>query len=215
MIAPVRVKICGLTNAQDAAHAAACGADFLGFVFAAGPRQVEIAQLAQWLDQVRGACEVVGVFRDAPLAEVEAAIERLDLDLVQLHGQERGPEWLALPVRVIQARAVDAAGVAQSRLDSGAWADLLDTASERGGGGTGKSFDWSLAVPVARSRRTFLAGGLTPNSVADAVRCVRPFAVDVASGVELGPGRKDPAKVAQFIQQARAAAGAGDPQERP
>lgn len=197
----VRVKICGITSREDAAHAVACGADYLGFVFVDSPRRADPAQVGRWLDAVRGSAEVVGVFRDAPVAEVRRVIEALDLDLVQLHGAEQGVAWLELPVRVIEARAVLDETVPPSRLQGGAWADLLDS----GAGGTGRPFDWRLAAPMARGRRLFLAGGLNPDNVAMAIQAVRPFAVDVASGVEARPAHKDPALVARFIEAARGA----------
>jgi phosphoribosylanthranilate isomerase len=195
----IRVKICGLTQREDAAHAVACGADYIGFVFTDSPRRADPAEVARWLDTVRGVAEVVGVFRDAPLEQVQSVIHALDLDLVQLHGREAGAAWLELPVRVIEARAVAGEGAAESRFQGAAWADLLDS----GGGGTGRPFDWRLAAPLVRGRRVFLAGGLTAANVARAVQQVRPFAVDVASGVELRPGRKDPSLVARFIEAAR------------
>jgi phosphoribosylanthranilate isomerase len=197
----VRVKICGLTTREDVEHAVRCGADYLGFVFAHSPRRADPVEVAHWLDAARGGAEVVGVFRDTPLPEVAATIVALDLDLVQLHGSERGREWLELPVRVLEVRPVKGAAVAESRFNGAAWADLLDS----GSGGSGRTVDWASAAEHARGRRTFLAGGLTALNVSQAVARVCPFAVDVASGVEREPGRKDPRLVEQFIQLARSA----------
>jgi phosphoribosylanthranilate isomerase len=196
----VRVKICGLCRREDALRAVEAGADYLGFVFAPGsPRRVRADDIAPWLDEVRLGAELVGVFRDQEPREVEALVEGLDLDLVQLHGREEGEAWLRLPVRVVEARPVGAVGVAASRLGEAAWADLLDTEDPRGGG-TGRSFDWTRAAAVAHHRRIFLAGGLDPGNVAAAVAAVRPFAVDVSSGVEESPGRKDAKALLDFMK---------------
>jgi phosphoribosylanthranilate isomerase len=201
MVESPRVKICGLTNAADMRHAVDAGADYLGLVFAPSPRRVDPADLDAWLDDARGLAELVGVFRDASVEQVVEMVEQFDLDFVQLHGREHGVEWSRLPVRLIEARVVAASGgLPGPRFPGASWADLLD-----GGAGDGKSFDWDLAIPETRARRVFLAGGLRPDNVADAVRRVRPFAVDVSSGVESRPGRKDPQQVAAFVRAAKEA----------
>lgn len=197
----VRVKICGLTRPQDMEAAVRAGAEFLGLVFAPGsPRCVTVEQVQPWLDEARGDAEVVGVFRDQPADEVLAIAHALDLDLLQLHGQESGPQWHGLPLRVIEARVVAGDALPGPRLPGHAWAQLLD-----GGAGEGRAFDWGLAEEVVRAERVFLAGGLHPANVAEAVRQVGPFAVDVSSGVESAPGHKDPELVARFIAAARGA----------
>ncbi len=195
----VRVKICGLTRPEDAHSALRHGADYLGFVFAESPRRVRAEEILPWLDELREEAELVGVFRDQSLEEVLQAVERLDLDLVQLHGKERGAEWQGLPVRVIEARAVTQARVTPSRLRESSWATLLDSASPQGGG-SGQVFPWQRAVALAKRRRVFLSGGLTADNVASAIGQVHPFAVDVSSGVESAPGRKDPDKLAAFLR---------------
>ena len=196
-----RVKFCGLTRADDARFASeTCGADYLGFVFVPGtPRRVDPESLATWIEEVRGDAEVVGVFRDQPVDEVLAAIDRFDLDFVQLHGRESGREWKRLPVRMLEARIVDNV-LPPPRFAGAAWAHVLDA-----GAGSGRTFDWSVAVETARSERVFLAGGLEPENVARAIRQVRPFAVDVASGVEAAPGVKDHEKMRRFVEAVRAA----------
>jgi len=197
-----RVKICGLTSPQDLAHAVEAGADYVGLVFAPSSRQVEVEAVADWLEEARGAAEVVGVFRDERFARVVEIVETLDLDFVQLHGSESGPEWSQLPVRLIEARVVRDSVLPPARFPGASWADLLD-----GGAGEGRGFPWELAAPVTRERRVFLAGGLDPENVAAAVAAVGPFAVDVSSGVEAHPGRKDAAKVARFVAAAKGVAG--------
>lgn len=195
----VRVKICGLTRAEDARRALRDGADYLGFVFAESPRQVRPREILPWLEELREEAELVGVFRNQSRDEVARIVEQLDLDLVQLHGSEHGAEWQSLPVRVIEARAVTESRVEPSRLRDTSWATLLDSASPTGGG-SGRVFPWHHAMPLAKRRRVFLSGGLTADNVVQAIRQVRPFAVDVASGVESAPGIKDPDKLAAFIE---------------
>jgi phosphoribosylanthranilate isomerase len=197
-VSAVKVKICGLTHPEDAAAAVRAGADYLGLVFAESPRRVAAADVEPWLDDVRDRVEIVGVFRNAPPSEVLEIVDRLDLDFVQLHGEERGEAWHALPVRLIETRRVTAEGPAPARFQGVAWAELLDR-----GAGSGIPFDWTLATAQARARRTFLAGGLTPENVGEAIRVVGPFAVDVSSGVERAPGRKDPARLQAFLRAVR------------
>ena len=199
----VRVKICGLTRAEDARCALRSGASYLGFIFAESPRRVRPEEIAPWVDELREEAELVGVFRDQTPQEVAQIVEALDLDLVQLHGSESGDAWRQLPVRVIEARAVSEKGVAPSRLQDTAWATLLDSVSQKGGG-SGQTFPWRHAVAPAKRNRIFLAGGLTPANVGEAIARVQPFAVDVSSGVESAPGHKDPAKLAAFVQAVRA-----------
>lgn len=200
----VRVKICGLTNPRDMEAAVSAGADYVGVVFADSPRRVRLEELEEWLEDARGDAEVVGVFRDQEPSAVLEYVERFDLDFVQLHGSESMRELSRLPVRLIEASIVDENAVPPPRFPGMAWARLLDS-----GAGSGKRFDWKLALPLARAERVFLAGGLSPENVADAIRQVAPFAVDVSSGVELAgePGRKDAELIGAFIGRAREAGG--------
>jgi phosphoribosylanthranilate isomerase len=204
-VAAVRIKICGLTTAEDAIAAARAGADYLGLVFAQSPRRVRPEDVLPWLDDVREDAEIVGVFRDAPAPEVLEIVERLDLDFVQLHGAEEGDAWRSFPIRTIEARIAGDEGFPPPRLAGAAWAELLD-----GGAGSGRVFDWRWAAPLARERRVFLAGGLNPANVGDAIHRVRPFAVDVSSGVEASPGRKDADAIAAFVRAVQ-----GEPDDSP
>ncbi len=208
---PVRVKICGITNPADARAAVAAGADALGFMFFAGSsRRVSFAAAADILSQIAAPVMRVGVFVNPAADEVRRAVEEAGVDTLQFHGEET-PEFIAglkpgnHTVRTIKAfRVRDAASLAElPRFATDFW--LLDSYVPGARGGTGASFNWDLAMTAKQAGRPiFLAGGLTPENVAEAVRTVRPFAVDVSSGVESAPGRKDHAKLRAFITAAKA-----------
>jgi phosphoribosylanthranilate isomerase len=176
------------------------GADYVGVVFAASPRRVDPAALQEWLEDARGDTEVVGVFRDQDKSFVDECIARFDLDFVQLHGGESVEGFPDLGVRLIETSIVAGASIPAARFPGRAWARLLDA-----GAGSGESFDWDLAVAPAKAERVFLAGGLTVETVGEAIRRVAPFAVDVSSGVELhdSPGRKDPRLMRAFVAAVR------------
>jgi phosphoribosylanthranilate isomerase len=202
------VKICGVTTPDDAAQAAAAGADAIGINFwPRSKRFVAPSGARAIVDAIPAGVLKVGVFVDAPAAEVQARLDELGLDRAQLHGDETPAAFGALePARLIRVVRVRDAGSFATADDwrPGLW--LYDAWVE-GFGGAGVTAPWSLIQ--AQARRPFLlAGGLTPENVAAAISAVRPDGVDVASGVELRPGRKDPAKVEAFISAARAAAGA-------
>jgi phosphoribosylanthranilate isomerase len=202
----VRVKICGVTTVGDALHAAACGADALGFVFFAGsPRCVTPAQARAIIDELPPFVTRVGLFVNETPERIRTIAGECGLDAIQLHGDEPPEFCQELPLRVIKAlRIRDAASLAGHESFQVS-ALLLDAWVGGTYGGTGLAFNWELATGVARQRPVILAGGLTPANVAEAVRQVRPYGVDVSSGVESGPGKKDPEKVAQFIRMAREA----------
>ena len=205
----VTVKICGLTNPQDALDAREAGADFLGFVFFPASKRCLEGSDCEWIRSVPGA--KVGVFRDQDPELVAAIRERAGLELVQLHGTEPPETCVMLGgrERVIKAISVG------DRIDWGRVRDyavvariLFDTASPAGGG-TGRAFDWGLLEDRPDELELWLAGGLRPDNVGDAVRRVRPAGVDVASGVERAVGRKDPATMRAFIAAVRAAESEG------
>jgi phosphoribosylanthranilate isomerase len=201
----VTVKICGLTSASDARAAHEAGADFLGFVFFPASRRCLAARDCEWVRGVPGA--KVGVFRDQDSALVAAIRERAGLELVQLHGDESVDTCRSLGGR---ERVIKAISVAERvdwervRAYAGVARLLFDTASPTGGG-TGRAFDWELLAGRPSGLALWLAGGLRPGNVGEAVRRVRPAGVDVASGVEREIGRKDPATIRAFIAAVRAA----------
>lgn len=205
---PVKVKICGITSLTDGLAALEAGADFLGFVFYEhSPRFVTIPAAAAIIRGLPAAVVKAGVFVNAPRETVAQASRDCGLGLLQFHGDEA--PGFCLQFSVMSMKAFRIAGPdslrALSDFQTDAW--LLDAFSHKQLGGTGETFNWDLAFQ-ARSlgRPIFLAGGLTPENVAQAVRLARPYAVDVSSGVEAAPGRKDPAKLRAFIQAAKAAA---------
>lgn len=203
----VRVKICGITNAQDAHTAVALGADALGLVFyPPSPRYVTPAQAAEITRQLPPFVTIVGLFVDADAETLAHTLAEVPLSLLQFHGQESatacaasGLRWIkAVPMR--QGADVEAAA-ARYRHAAGL---LLDAYRPGVPGGTGQCFDWDR-IPRGMASRIVLAGGLTPDNVAAAIARVRPYAVDVSGGVEAEPGRKDPAKMAAFIRGVRLA----------
>lgn len=211
----IRVKICGVTQPGDALIAARAGANAVGMVFAASKRQIDTNRAAEIVAVLPPFVTPVGLFVDTPADTIRAVADQLGLGMVQLHGCETLDDVAALaPLRVLKAYGIaDAASVdtvrqlAHADRPGNLAAVLLDTA---GGGGQGRAFDWSLVAGLsaelaAASLPIMLAGGLNPDNVADAVLQVRPWAVDVSSGVESAPGIKDPAAVARFIIAARRA----------
>ncbi len=199
------IKICGITRPEDAAAAAALGATHIGINFWPGSRRHVTVDQARPIVAVLPAHIVkVGVFVDATPAEVSKIAVSLDLDLVQFHGDENLVTCEIFTGRYIRALRVTAGAPLDPRAYPGAVALLLDAPSP-GYGGSGHTFDWSLARALG-ARPFFLAGGLHPGNVAEAVRAVRPFGVDVASGVEQSPGIKDPDKLRRFIAAAKEAA---------
>jgi phosphoribosylanthranilate isomerase len=199
-----RVKICGITEADDAALAVEAGADALGFIFVPGtPRYIHPDGAAAIIAALPPLVAAVGVFVDQPPDEVLAIATACRLEAVQLHGAESAAYCHRLPVRVIKAFRVRGAESLEALAGYPAQAFLLDAFVEGQPGGTGVAFPWALAREAKRHGRIILSGGLRPETVAEAVRTVRPFGVDVSSGVERRPGRKDPEKVREFIAAVR------------
>ena len=200
------VKICGITSAADARLAAEAGADAVGFVFWPGsPRAVDVATAREIVRTLPASLARVGVFVDAQRAALARTAESVGLDLLQLHGHEAPADCLGQPRRVWKALGVGADFAPQQ---AAAYATsvagiLLDS----GRGGSGRTFEWAAARGLRESVPfLILAGGLTPENVGRAVADVRPHGVDVSSGVESAPGRKDAGKLRAFVDAARSAA---------
>lgn len=202
-MSPTRVKVCGVTRLEDALLAARLGADALGFNFWPGSKRYLAAGAARAIvDRLPPFVTPVGVFVNQPEEEIRRAAEESGVRVLQLHGDEPPDLCARLPLPVVKAVRVAGPPPLESLRAFRVAAFLLDAPSA-GFGGSGTAFDWSLAGGVAALAPVILAGGLTPENVAEAVRRVRPFAVDVASGVESAPGVKDPSLVARFIAAAR------------
>ena len=198
------IKICGLTRPDDARRAVEAGATAIGMVFWSGsPRAVTLAQAEAVAAAVGADVLTVGVFVDAARQEIDHVMRRVPLGAAQLHGQESPAFVDTLPWPVIKAVAVAAVG---SLPDLSPWAGvrvLLDTHDPERRGGTGRMVDWARAAALAATRPVILAGGLSPDNVAEAVARVRPAGLDVSSGVEQSPGVKDAARVRAFIEAVR------------
>jgi phosphoribosylanthranilate isomerase len=204
-----RIKVCGITRIEDALDCIDAGVDTLGLNFWSGTkRHVDIARATSIVEAVAGQVEIVAVFVDAEREEITRTLGETGITWAQLHGDE-SPElvraFLPNAYKAIGVRATDASVQARAALYPGE--HLLLDAFVPGAmpGGTGHTFDWALARDIARVRMLTLAGGLTPVNVAEAIRTVQPYRVDVASGVESAPGVKDPTKVRAFVAAARSA----------
>ncbi|HZJ29093.1 MAG TPA: phosphoribosylanthranilate isomerase [Solirubrobacterales bacterium] len=203
----MRVKICGITNLADAEVAVEHGAWAIGLIHhPASPRACEPAAAAEISARLRRRCELVGVFVNPSLGQVARAVEDASLSMVQLSGEE-GPSFCTEVARKTGAKVIKAVHVSSAAEIHGAEAyrtdfHLFDRRSGELRGGTGKSFDWGLLAARESQVPAILAGGLTPDNVAEAIVTARPYAVDVASGVEASPGHKDHGRVASFIFEA-------------
>src|ERR1044071_5021377 len=206
----MRVKFCGITNIDDAAEAVQLGAWAIGLIhYDRSPRHVEPGVAAEIAAAFRRKCEVVGVFVNPTLEEVARAVENSPLTMVQLNGNE-GASFCAEAARRTGLKVIKAIHVPSAADIHGAEAyrtdfHLFDRRGKGLWGGTGKSFDWELLRGHRSDIPDILAGGLRPDNVAAAVAVTQPFAVDVASGVELEPGRKDHAAMAAFFEAAQPA----------
>lgn len=198
------VKICGITNEDDALFAVAMGADAVGFVFAPSPRQIAPQQVYDITRRLPPEILTVGVFRDDHPSRVIDIVHRSGVRAAQMHGHESPADVAAVAAQVKWVIKAFAAGSpdAQRADQYGTDLILVDAATP----GSGEMFDWSLAAEVPDGPRLILAGGLTPDNVGSAVHQVQPWGVDVSTGVEKSPGRKDALKVKAFIERARQAA---------
>jgi phosphoribosylanthranilate isomerase len=202
----IHVKICGVTTVEDALLAAELGASAIGLVFWPGsPRFVAIERAKEIVAALPPLVSAVGVFVDQAGDAAKVARE-VGLGAVQFHGDEPPETYFAFPTRVIKSVTVrdDSAEAAAAAVPAAATV-LLDAHDPVKRGGTGKSIDWSIAAKIARQRPIILSGGLTAANAAEAVAAVAPYAVDVSSGVERMPGRKDPEKLRALFASLRAA----------
>lgn len=206
---PVKVKICGMTSVEDAVTACELGADAVGMVFSESPRKVTLDAAREIAGRVSPFVTVVGVFVNEEKEFVSECLAYCKLDLIQLHGDET-PGYCAAfagrsikSFRILEARDLSSLGSFSVR------AALLDSRVEGSFGGTGRSFDWTIVGDVSRfGVPIILAGGLNPGNVARAIGIVRPYAVDVSSGVERAPGEKDHTLMGEFIRRAKNGEGA-------
>jgi phosphoribosylanthranilate isomerase len=199
----VRIKICGITRDEDALAAVRLGVDALGFNFWPGSRRhVTPAVARRIIARLPPFVTPVGVFVNQPEGEMRAMASESGIQVFQLHGDEPPELCARLPLPVVKAIPVDQVRTLSRLLSYEVSAFLLDTPT-RGYGGSGQPFDWSLAEGVSEVAPVILAGGLTPENVAAAVRAVRPYAVDVASGVESSPGVKDMVLMSRFVAAVR------------
>jgi len=207
----VKVKICGITNWPDARRAMEAGVQFLGFNFyPSSPRYIRPAVARRIVLRLPERVAVVGVFVNEPEKSMLAIARRVGLDYLQLHGDEPPEQVARLGREIAVIKAIRVRGSFRPKqLDffECASAILLDGFDARRYGGTGKTFNWNIVRSSNGSGRIFLAGGLTPENVAEAIRVVRPYAVDVCSGVEARPGRKDPARIVALMWAVKAAEG--------
>ena len=203
----MRVKICGITNIEDAMAAVEAGADLIGFVFAESPRKVDPETARRIRGEIPSRIITVGVFADHSEEEVVRVMSSAGLAIVQAHGNmtisdSRFPWEVTRSLRVKSAEDIQQA--THDPLFDICWAILLDTHVEGKMGGTGTTFDWDLAVQAhSLGKPIILAGGLTPDNVEEAACKVRPYAVDVCTGVEASPGKKNHDKIKEFIQNAK------------
>lgn len=199
----VKVKICGITNQEDALAAITLGADALGFVFyARSPRRVTPEQALAIVSRLPPFVAKVGVFVDEKLERVKEIMSLCSLDSAQLHGSESPDYCQALGHRAIKAFRVKDESILEQLSAYKVAAILLDSYKRDMFGGTGRALNWDIAARAARLNYVILSGGLTPQNVAQAIKIVNPYAVDVSSGVEASPGKKDHAKLKAFLQAA-------------
>jgi len=212
MVGVTRVKVCGITELDDARLAVDLGAWAIGLIFAPSPRQVDVADAERIGRELSRKVEVVGVFVNAPLDEVAAMADVAHLTAVQLHGDE-GPAYAREVARRTGAKvikAIQAKDTAAVRRLTAFHTDfhMLDTYRPGQRGGTGETFEWDYVRHHTRHVPLILSGGLNPDNVAEAIAATHPFAVDSASGTEASPGKKDPAKVEALFRAVQQVDGA-------
>jgi phosphoribosylanthranilate isomerase len=203
----VWIKVCGITNSEDALAAARLGVDALGFVFAPSPRQISPGVAQEIIDNLSLPVRTVGVFVNEDPERVASIADLCDLDMLQFHGKETAAYCGQFGHQVIKAVRIRNEDdlEACSEYDGVAEAFLLDTYVAGQSGGTGVTFDWNLAHTARKYGRIILAGGLNPDNVAAAIRAAKPYGVDASSGLEQKPGVKDHDRLARFIEAVRRA----------
>lgn len=200
------IKICGITNAEDALHAVESGADLIGFIFwDKSKRYVSEGKVKSIVDSLGDAVKTVGVFVDEDIKELNKLVIGTGIDYVQLHGSETVEYVSQVEAEVIKAVRVKDKADIEKALKFKDVADyiLLDTFVEGEQGGTGKTFDWNLVSELTEDIPLILSGGLNPDNVRGAIEAVKPYGVDVSSGVEKSPGIKDFEKITNFVHAVR------------
>ena len=201
----VKVKVCGMTSLKDALDAVEGGADAVGFIFyKKSPRSVTMKTVREIVLELPPFVDTVGVFVDETAEQINKIADYCNLDIIQLHGDESPTFCKKIRRKVIKAFRIKDMQSVKKLSSFQVSGFLLDTFSENLHGGTGKVFDWNLALPAKKFGPVIMAGGLTPNNVQQAVRQIRPYGVDVCSGVESEPGIKDHKKVRAFLKNANA-----------
>jgi phosphoribosylanthranilate isomerase len=200
-----KVKICGITNLNDAFSAVDCAADALGFVFFKGsPRSISYQDAATIIKKLPPFIITVGVFVDEKIKHVEKILQQTSLDVVQFHGSE-SPEMCHCSravIKAIRVKSLESLDPLDKYKDKVS-AFLLDTFTPNALGGTGQIFNWDIAIYAKQFGKIILAGGLTPDNVIEAVRRVQPYGVDVSSGIESKKGKKDHKKMRSFIENVK------------
>jgi phosphoribosylanthranilate isomerase len=200
----VKVKICGITNLDDALLAVDAGADALGFVFfGPSPRNISPEQAGAIIRRLPPFIQTVGLFVNESLPTINETADACGLDIIQLHGEESAVFCTGVKRRVLKALRVKDITSLEPMASYQVSAFLLDAWSPTARGGTGQTFNWDIAASAAKEGKIVLAGGLTTGNITDAIRQVRPYGVDVSSGVEVTPGKKDAVKIHEFIRKAK------------
>ena len=203
----VKIKICGITNIEDAQKAVSLGADAIGFVFANSPRKIKPDRAKSIIENLKKRVLSVGVFVNEPLDNVLKIQQQCSLDAVQLHGDET-PEYCSRlkKIKVIKAfRIKDESSLSPIPLYKDVFAYLLDTFSEKSYGGTGKTFNWNLALKAKNFEKPIiLSGGLAPDNIKEAIKAVRPYGIDISSSIEIKPGKKDHKLMREIIRLIKA-----------
>jgi phosphoribosylanthranilate isomerase len=198
------VKICGITNLEDALFSVESGADALGFIFYdRSPRNVTAKAVSHIVGQLPESVTEVGVFVNPSVGDVSTICEHIRLNAIQVHGNQTDGELREFGTRIIKAFQVDRDFDVEQLRKYSVEAFLLDAFVKGKAGGTGKTFDWKIAQRATAYGKVILSGGLNPNNVGEAVCLVRPYGVDVCGGVEERPGKKDFKKVQEFIRNAK------------